>query len=155
MTAVPEWPESRGSFSLAPASLSLTLVWSQFEALPNPPFGNSGLVNMPLPRPDNVEAGLPSLDKARRLAMAQMRGDQARGRPRAQRRPRVGGLRQGGQTSHRLAGITPPAEEGGRLRDFLVGEDFPISDPLAPALREPRRRGAAIATSVGGGTGLR
>ena len=81
MTAVPEWPESRGSFSLAPASLSLTLVWSQFEALPSPPFGNSGLVNMPLLRPDNVEAGLPSLDEARRLAMAQMRETRRAGVP--------------------------------------------------------------------------
>ncbi len=98
---------------------------------------------MPLLRTYNVEEGLPSLDEARKLFMAQIREAKAGGIRVLKVIHGYGSSGKGGKLCTGLRKSFGLRKKEGVIRDFVAGEDFSIFDNRTLKLLEavPELRG--------------
>ena len=98
---------------------------------------------MPLLRTYNVEDGLPSLDEARRLVMAQIREAKREGVRVLKVIHGYGSSGKGGKLCTGLRKSFGLRKKEGAIREFVAGEDFSIFDDRTLTLLEavPELRG--------------
>ena len=108
---------------------------------------------MPLLRTYNVEDGLPSLDEARKLVMAQIREAKREGVRVLKVIHGYGSSGKGGTLCTGLRKSFGLRKKEGVIRDFVAGEDFSIFNDLTLALLEavPELRGDPDLTATNEG----